>query len=117
MSATAPARTPERTRAISEHTYRRLSAPAAPRAFEGDRQSAFEALRLWQRLTAALVSAYVEGEHDRLKRLRRIRRRAAERAEARYNRLTPAPRLPLGNLHHDPTARRKHAEAAQLRAA
>jgi len=117
MSATAPTRTTDHTPGMSEHSFRRLSAPAAQVELKGERLLAFQALRLWQRLTAALVSAYGEGERDRMKRIRRVRGLAAGRAERRTGALAPATRLPLGNLRRDPTARGKIAESAKLAAA
>lgn len=117
MSATAPAREQEQSRPLSEHTRRRLSAPAAPRELTGERLLAFEALRRWQQLTAALIEAYSEGQGDRLKRLRRLRRLAAAQTERRYQAITPAPRIPLGNLRRDPTAKKATAERAALAAA
>lgn len=117
-AATAPARAEQGTRPITEHARRRLSAPAdlraTARAMPADRLSAARALRRWMRLTSALIHAQIEGDRDRERRIRRIRRTAAAAAERRYRAITPATAGALGNLYADPSAWRRAERRDQL---
>jgi len=91
---------------VTEHEYKRLSAPAdlaATRAgLSPERRHAADAMKLYLRLAHALRFAVAERDQHAYRRTFRVFRRAARRLERRHAAITPQPKLQLGNIHNAP---------------
>jgi hypothetical protein len=91
---------------LTEHEYKRLSAPvdfAAEKArLTPERRNAAEAMTLHMRLRSRVADAVTERDRDAYRRALRAFGRASRRLESRYNAITPAPKLELGNIHRAP---------------
>jgi hypothetical protein len=73
----------------------------------GERLLASQALQLLMRLDLELREARADWNQDRFRRVMRSRSKAVSRVRRRWNRLKPAPAVPLGKLR-----RRYHANVA-----
>ena len=76
--------------------------PSAGRQLTTERQSAADAMRLYLRVSTLLREAVADRDRHAYRRALRVFRLAARRLERRYNAITPAPRLKLGNIHAAP---------------
>lgn len=122
MSAPRPAR--QTTATIDEATYRRLSQPVnlaeIRQQLSPERRDCADAMRLYMTLTSLVREAYAERNKDRERRLTRARQHAAARLERKYNKLSPRPALPLGNIYAPAvkkTIRKNAAETTNTTAA
>ena len=84
-----------------------LSADTELVVLTGSRLLIFEAMHLLIALDRDLREARAQWNQDWFRRLMRIRRRAVERVRRRWQKLTPAPYVRLGQLR-----RRYHANLA-----
>ena len=106
-TATVP---PTRTRnsQVMSQDLAELRAEAGPIILVGERLLAAEAMRLLMHLDRDLREARAQFNQDWFRGLMRVRSRAASRLRRRWQRVTPPPGLPLGNLR-----RRYHANLAK----
>ena len=89
------------------YVYPPLTATALWSRLPRDRELAAEAMTLLMRLDADLREARADWNEDRFRRIMRVRPRAVNRLQRRWQRLNPQPSTPLGNLR-----RRYHANLA-----
>jgi hypothetical protein len=75
-----------------------------PQPLPPDRELVVEAMTLFMRIESELREARADWNHDRFRRLMRLRPGAVARLIRRWERLDPLPRIPLGSLR-----RRYHA--------
>ena len=96
-----------RTSTIRCYVYPPLTAAALWPRLPRDRELAAEAMTLLMRLDADLLEARADWNEDRFRRITRVRPRAVNRLQRRWQRLSPQPSTPLGSLR-----RRYHANLA-----
>jgi hypothetical protein len=75
-----------------------------PKRLPPDRELAAQSMTLLMRIESEMREARADWNHDRFRRLMRMRPRAVARLCRRWERLNPQPRIPLGSLR-----RRYHA--------
>jgi hypothetical protein len=85
-----------------------LREEARPTTLTGDRLLAFEALRLMMRLDRDLLEARAQWNQDWFRRLMHARSKVVLRVQRRWDKVDPAPAIPLGSL-----VRRYHANLAE----
>ena len=96
-----------RTSTIRCYVYPSLTAATLWPRLPRDRELAAEAMTLLMRLDADLREARADWNEDRFRRIMRVRPRAVNRLQRRWERLNPQPSTPLGSLR-----RRYHANLA-----
>jgi hypothetical protein len=87
-----------------------MIAPSHPRRLPLDRQLTAEAMTLYLRVEHEIREARAEWNHDRFRRLMRLRPRVVARLRRRWEGLNPQPRITLGSLR-----RRYHANLVRYR--
>jgi hypothetical protein len=75
-----------------------LCAEAKPIVLVGQRLLTAQAMRLLMRIDRDLREARCQMNQDWFRRLMRVRRRVALRLRRRWEKIDPAPQLPLGTL-------------------
>lgn len=98
LASAAPSREVLFGCAVSAGDVWSLTAEALPVALVGDRLLAYQSMRLLTRLDRDLLAARAQWNQDWFRRLMRIRRMAVERLRRRWQKLTPAPSIRLGQL-------------------
>ena len=98
--------------ASEQHTIRcyahvRIPSPISVASLTTYRLLAVQATRLLMCLDTLLSEARADWNHDRFRRLMRLRQKAVARLRRRWEKLNPPPRIPLGSLR-----RRYHANIA-----
>src|SRR5438552_14897213 len=81
-----------------------LITTSPPTRLPPDRELAAEAMTLLMQIESEVREARADWNHDRFRRLMRLRPRAVARLIRRWERLDPLPRIPFGSLR-----RRYHA--------
>ena len=96
-----------RTSTIRCYLYSPLTAAAWWPTLPKDRELAAEAMTLLMRLDSDLLEARADWNEDRFRRIMRVRPRAVNRLQRRWQRLNPQASMPLGSLR-----RRYHTNLA-----